>query len=97
MGHSCNTQNGHRRRTKDEPPAREPVILCKTCCGQSWTRMPSRLRDSRDFTSVGDHHWRCKECRQPYAPERTPARGATIGSSAGSCADHGMLFGLESR
>lgn len=79
-------------------PPRERVPVCKVCCGLPWARVPERWGDDGPGglgdPIVGDNGL-CRGCNEPYAPEPPPERLEPIGSSAGTLARHGTLYGVE--
>lgn len=80
---------------KPNAPPREAEILCKCCYGVEDARSPHRMDDRG--SPVGEwsgRGWRCRLCHEPWrAPEPIHAVGA-IRSSAGTCADHGKMYGF---
>lgn len=66
-------------------PRKPVVVKCDLCCDQPWVRETTRLDGNWDPIGVigADGVVRCRECGQPYAPERPVSRGSVIHSSAG--------------
>lgn len=90
--------------TNKLPPAsgtdvpRQRVPVCKVCCGLPWARVPERWGDDGPSglgdPIVGDNGL-CRGCGGAYEPEPEPERQSALGSSAGTLARHGSLFGVE--
>jgi hypothetical protein len=76
---------------------RKSARICPVCCGMPWARLTERLTtDGSGFWGAVSHDGvTCRGCGEPYAPEPPVTAEATIGSSGGTAARHGELFGTD--
>lgn len=83
------------KRIREDRTARGYTRGCKVCWGLPWARGPHREQLTGYAKKVGGLDWRCTGCGEPYEPEPKPEHGSLIGSSAGTAAAHGRLYGAE--
>ena len=85
----------HVRNAWDEP-RREPEYKCLSCAGMPHARVVDRVDCFHQKVGI-DKGWGvvCYRCLQPYAPQEPMRIVGVIGSSAGTAAMHGSLYGAE--
>lgn len=78
-------------------PRKACPMRCKLCCDAPWVRATDRLDDYWEPIGVRcpDGVVRCRACWERYADAPAPKRGSELGSSAGTAAQHGALFGVS--
>lgn len=85
----------HRPKPLWGEPPREPSRKCMSCAGMPSARTVDRIDCFHNPVGV-DKGWGvvCYRCLQPWAPQEPLRIVGVIGSSAGTAAAHGVLFGL---
>jgi len=82
---------GYGNATAPNQSKKPATIRCPACAGMPDARQPGRYDERRREIAP---EWECIECGEPYEDPPEIHAVATIGSSAGTAADHGRLHGL---